>query len=322
MINALLFDPVSNTFEQGGSELIDLWQKSLSAVIWLDIETEPAEIETELLNRFKVHPLAIQDALRGRHPPKLEVFDDHLFILLRGLDADTNGINFGVIQLGLFVGKRFFITRHVRRSTSASWLMQKVTEDPTWLQNGPGDLALRLANRLVRRYVEILLAFEPRLDEIETEIFGNANDSLLAELTRYKSKLREIGRIARYHLQITRQMRDEAMELLGQELAHELTDLSEQVERTVSLTDLYYETARDLTDGYMALSTHRLNRVMQILTVITVVFVPLTFIAGIYGMNFENMPELSSRSGYFIVLGVMVSIGISLLFLFRRKGWV
>lgn len=321
MIRTLLFYPDTLKLKQGGEELINLWIESPNAILWLDIEKELALKEQRILERFQIHPLAIQDALRTRHPPKIESFKDHLFILLRGLDADTSGIEFGVIQLAIFTGDRLFITRHARKSTSTNWLFTQVTKDPTLLSKDPAVLAVMLASRLVRRYVEILLAFEPRLDEIEEEIFDRPEDALLYELTRHKAKLREIRRIASYHLQVTLELADD-ISIIGPEHRHEITDVREQIERTVSLADLYYETAKDLTDGYIALSTHRLNRVMQILTIITVIFVPLTFIAGIYGMNFENMPELKSNTGYFIVLGTMATIGSALLYLFRRKGWV
>lgn len=321
MIKTFLFHPESNQLEQGDAGQIDQWQDDPKAFIWVDLEDETSDVEQALLERFKIHPLAIQDALRSRHPPKIERFSDHLFILLRGLDADTSGIDFGVIQLALFTGDRFFITRHTRRSTSTNWLIDQVVKDPGLFKEGPNGLIVQLANRMVRRYVETLLTFEPRLDEIEQEIFDRPEDSLLFELTRHKAKLREIRRIASYHLSIGSEL-VENPELVGSEFKHEVIDIVEQVERTVSLAELYYETAKDLTDGYIALSTHRLNRVMQVLTVITVIFVPLTFIAGIYGMNFENMPELRSSTGYFIVLGTMATIGTVLLGLFRRKGWV
>tara|TARA_R110002072_G_scaffold7773_6_gene41590 strand:- start:18906 stop:19871 length:966 start_codon:yes stop_codon:yes gene_type:complete len=321
MIKALLYHPDTNQIEQGDEKLIDRWRTDSSAILWVDLENVQLEQEQALLEGFELHPLAIQDAVRSRHPPKIEVFSDHLFVLLRGLDADYSGIEFGVIQLALFAGERFFITRHTRRSTSTNWLISQVLIDPSMFKEGPKSLVVHLANRLVRRYVEILLAFEPRLDEIEQEIFDRPEDSLLFELTRHKGRLREIRRIASYHLSISSELVSDPS-IVGAELSHEVIDVLEQVERTVSLAELYYETAKDLTDGYIALSTHRLNRVMQILTVITVIFVPLTFIAGIYGMNFENMPELRTSTGYFFVLGFMTTVGIVLLALFRRKGWV
>jgi magnesium transporter len=96
----------------------------------------------------------------------------------------------------------------------------------------------------------------------------------------------------------------------------------EQQERVNSLTTLYYELASDLIDSYISIASHRLNQVMKILTIITAVFIPLGFLAGIYGMNFENMPELHSRNGYFILLGVMASIVLLLLFVFRKIRWL
>jgi magnesium transporter len=190
------------------------------------------------------------------------------------------------------------------------------------MAEGPGSLAIRLSNRLARRYVEILLELEPRLDEIEEEMFEHPDDELLSELTRYKSSLRKMNRIANYHQQIAMALRTEKDSRFDASLTHEIVDLYEQIERTQSLASLYYQIANDLTDGYLGVSSHRLNRVMQILTIITVIFVPLTFLAGIYGMNFENMPELSTRTGYFVIISVMLIIAVMQLIYFRRKRWL
>ena len=103
---------------------------------------------------------------------------------------------------------------------------------------------------------------------------------------------------------------------------HELTDLSDQVGRSASLAELYYELAADLADAYLGLSSHRLNQVMRVLTVITVIFVPLSFLAGVYGMNFDNMPELHTRFGYYVLLGTMGLVVAVQIALFRRKRWL
>ena len=322
MIRVTLYDPKLAKVRNGGMELVDVWKDSDEQVIWIDIESTSNDNDEELLRQFDIHPLAIQDALRPRHPPKIERFKDFMFILFRGLDADTDDIDFGVIQLSLFLGKRFLISRHIGSSLSANWLFEELKSEPDLMSEGTGSLAIRLSNRLARRYVEILLALEPRLDEIEDEMFRQPDDSLLSELTRYKSRLRNINRIAKYHEQIAARLRNEKDPLLGDSLEHDIIDLYEQVERTQSLANLHYQIATDLTDGYLGMSSHQLNRVMQILTIITVIFVPLTFLAGIYGMNFQNMPELSTRSGYFVVIGVMLVIAAIQLIYFRKKRWV
>ena len=322
MIRVFLSDSNTGETHQGGKELIADWEASDSNLIWVDIGGEPHYSEEALLGGFGIHPLAIQDALRPRHPPKLERFGDFLFILLRGLDADSTGIDFGVIQLSLFIGDRFLLTRHAQPSVSANWLFEELQRDAIVMSEGPGALAVRLSNRLARRYVEILLELEPRLDEIEEQMFRQPDDTLLAELTGYKSQLRKLSRIANYLQQIAEKLRDSNDPLIGAALSHEIVDLYEQIERTRSLANLHYQISSDLTDGYLGMSSHQLNRVMQILTIITVIFVPLTFLAGIYGMNFENMPELSTRTGYFVVIGIMVLIAVSQLIYFRRKKWL
>lgn len=322
MIKAMLYNNESKALEVGDLELLEAWQADENTTIWLDIYSEEVEIVQPILEQFNIHPLAIEDGLKKRRPPKFEEFDDFLFLLLRGLDAETSGIDFGVIQLGMYVGKRFLITHHYKHSVSTGYTWKLIEDSPALIEQGPLWIGLKISNVLSRRYLEILLDLEPRLEDIETEVFEQPDDSQLSELTRYKSRLRDIGRIGRYHLINIEALRRSSSSLITDELLHDITDTYEQVERTMSLASLYYDTARDLTDGYLALSSHRLNKVMQVLTVITVVFVPLTFIAGIYGMNFENMPELRSTNGYFIVIGVMVSISALLLAIFRRNGWL
>ena len=109
---------------------------------------------------------------------------------------------------------------------------------------------------------------------------------------------------------------------ISAERQHEINDVYENQERANSLSSLYYELASDLIDGYISLASHRLNNIIKILTIVTTIFVPLGFLAGIYGMNFEYMPELHSRSGYFILLGVMATIVTVLLLVFRRRRWI
>lgn len=322
MIRVFLYDPKTDKSQQGGAELISSWRQSQHSIAWVDIENESKIDEEKLLADFGVHQLAVQDALRPRHPPKIERFENFLFILLRGLNADSDGIDFGAIQLSMFVGDRLLISRHKEKSLSANWMYAKLERDSSSMKDGAGPLAIRLSNRLARRYVEILLELEPRLDEIEEHMFQRPDDDLLSELTQYKSRLRKLTRIASYHERIAAQLRDSEDPLLWPSQKHEIVDLYEQIERTQSLGSLYYQIATDLTDGYLGMSSHRLNRVMQILTIITVIFVPLTFLAGIYGMNFENMPELGTRSGYFVVVGVMLIIAVTQIIYFRRKRWI
>jgi magnesium transporter len=309
--------------ERGGVELLDTLEADPGARLWIDLQGEPDEVERALLvDRLAIPKATVEEAQSPRHPPKTEAFDDFTFLLLRGLDASSESIEFGTIQIALFVGDRWLVTRHtdVSPSTDATW--ERVERDPARLDAGPGAIAVRLAGRVADRYLPIVLNLEKRLEEIEDEMFDRPGDDLLGELILYKRHLKKLRRIASYHVTLFDRLRRERDDHFGEELLHDVNDVWEQMERVASLASLYNDLANDLMNGYLSLASHRLNNIMKVLTIVTVIFVPLTFLAGIYGMNFEHMPELSSANGYFVVLGIMGATAVVLLWLFRRRGWL
>lgn len=323
MIRGMLYHPASERLTTGGEECIDTWRGNESAILWIDLLDVDKDAEAELLRTaFGLHPLAIQDAQRERHPPKIEEFGDHSFILLKGLDAETDDINFGTIQIAIFVGPRFLVTRHTGPSPSIDRLLAETLGGPPLLASGVDAMAIRLSRIVVNRYLPILLALEERLDELEDEMIARPTDTLLAELVGHKANLKKLRRIITYHVQLFDTIKTHMPAGIRSELKHELTDVYEHLERTMSLAGLYYELASDLMDGYITLASHRLNQIVKILTIVTTIFVPLSFLAGIYGMNFEYMPELRFRGAYFALLGVMATIATSLVWLMYRRGWL
>jgi magnesium transporter len=323
VVRCMVFGLSDVALQTGGRELVDHWKANERTLLWLDMGNEPDGAAARLLHEeFGLHPLAVQDALRERHPPKFEDFGDYTFLLFRGLSADSRDTDFSTIQLALFVGRRFLVTRHSAESPSTDRLWREVQDDPERFAAGPGVLALRLCRIMVDRYLGILLALEPRLEELEDEILRSPRDELLGELAGYKSSLKKLRRILAYHQQVFTVLRSGASPLFGVAVAHELNDVCEHQERAVSLSGLYYELAVDLVESYLSLASHHLNRIMKVLTIVTAIFVPLSFLAGLYGMNFENIPELHARSGYFILLGVMAGIVVLLLALFRKMRWI
>jgi magnesium transporter len=304
----------------GGEELISAWTADNDSCLWIDL-THDDDHESDLLTRFGADETIVEQTLAVRYPPKLEVLDsDTIFMLLRGLDAKSNSIDFGTIQIAFLIGERFLVSRHSAQSPSIERVQEQLAEGSTAVGRRPAELALDVAEVLVGRYVPIVLNLEGRLERIEDEMFENPTDELLNELLRYKRQLKKLRRIASYQVSLFERVRREGLPLF-QGLERLAAEVSEQFERLVSLSNLHNELANDLMNGYLSLSSHRLNHIMRVLTVITCIFVPITFIAGIYGMNFEYMPELNTRYAYFGVLGFMSLVAISLLILFRKKQW-
>jgi magnesium transporter len=323
MIRALMYDTVSGHLEEGEQELVADWKRDDNKLLWLDLDDEPESVAKQLLcGDLGLHPLAVQDALRDRHPPKVEDFGNYTFLLLKGLSRVSETLDFTTLQLALFVGSRLLVTRRSAESRSVNQLWDEVRQNATRMASGPSILALRVTRTMVEHYLHLILGLEPRLEELEEEILTRPRDEILGELSGYKTELKKLRRVFVYHQQLFARLSAHTFPGFGEDIAHELNDVSEQQERAGSLTDLYYELASDLIDSYISIASHHLNQIMKVLTIITAIFVPLGFLAGIYGMNFEYMPELHTPSGYFILLGVMLSIAVILLLVFKKKRWL
>ena len=318
-----LITPGIREVATGSAELLDAWRSHDHALIWIDIAGPITPEDSKLLQaQFDLHPLALQDAGRNRHPPKFESFDQHSFLLFKELSTESDSIDCSTIQLAIFVGERFLITRHSGDSPTISRMAGEVAQARFMHARRAGVLGVHLCRLVVQRYLKVLLALEPRLEELERSVLTTGDDTVLGELIGYKSDLTRLRRFLHYHVNLIAELRPAGVPGFGDELEHEILDVYDHQERAASLADLYYQQASDLIDGYISISSHRLNQIMRILTIITAIFVPLGFLAGLYGMNFQNMPELHSQWGYYILLGVMSLVATGLLLTFRRKGWL
>lgn len=322
MIRSMLADKNGST-KIGGQELIDEWRASPESTLWLDLEAESPEDEQAILEKMNCHPLAIQDAQRPRHPPKIEEFGEYTFILYRGIANFTAELQHEAQTLGFFIGKNILITRHPQQASSIEKLF--VGASDSLLKQGPGHLALRIMHTSAGLYLDALLEFESHLSDIEDSLMTNGNDELMRELVNYRSKLVKLRRLFNYHRNITDELRSEdylALANSDDAMSHAITDLHDRFDRLYTMSEMFYSICGDLIDGYISIASHQLNRTMQVLTVITAIFVPLGFLAGLYGMNFDHIPELHAQNGYYILLAVMGTIAVTLLAVFRKMRWL
>ena len=308
----------------GGSELIQEWQNDSSALLWMDINEHDNDQEHLLLEQLKCHPLAIEDALADkRHPPKIELFDDYIFMIYREIFATKAQLEFELLPISLFVGERILITRHNKSSATIKNLFN--SEGEKFLTISPMTLALRIFHYSCATYIEELLQFEDTLEDIEDAFQIQGSDRMMQEITRYSSRLTKLKRTFNYHLNIGSELKSligDDTSLISKNESHYLTDMLERLQRLLSLSQMYYNICGDIVNAYISITSHQLNETMQALTVITAIFVPLSFLAGIYGMNFEYMPELKIQNGYFYLLGSMAIMTVGLILFFKKKRWL
>jgi magnesium transporter len=323
MLRIALYNLRSGETVFGGRELLERYRSNPELLIWLDSAAEDKNEERRMFSEeFDLNDLAIDDCQRERHPPKLEWFDDYFFLLLKGFTADTRSINYSIVHISFFVGQRFIVTRHALPSPSINRIWDMMESGRESMAKGPVHICYRVVRTIIDRYTPIIMNLEERLDDLEEEMYENPSDKLLAELSNYNSRLKKLRRIFGYQATVMGNLKDSKAKFVMEENMHEFNDLHEQMERLSSLTGLMQELARDLMDGYITLSSHRLNRIMKVLTITAVIFLPLSLLAGIYGMNFEHMPELHIEDAYYVVIGVMIAIAVGLLALFRYLKWL
>lgn len=317
-------------------------------VCWIDIAgLGDQETIRRIGERFNLHPLALEDTLNVRQRPKVEDYDHHLFIVTRmPMDAPAmpsgstpSGSTDGVLphhagqlvteQVAFFVGNGFVITFQERPGDVFEPVRTRIAKASGRIRSRGADyLAYALLDASIDSFFPLLEAYGERVEELEQEVVGRPESGHIAHIHDLKRDLLTARRTIWPQREMLNTLVREESPLVADETRIFLRDCYDHTIQLMDMIETYREVASGLVDVQLSSVSNRMNEVMKVLTMIATVFIPLTFIAGIYGMNFDpaagpwNMPELGWRYGYPAALLSMVVIGGILLFWFRRKGWL
>ncbi|CAM3151896.1 magnesium/cobalt transporter CorA [Paenibacillus lupini] len=285
---------------------------------WVDF-SEPVPAETKLLDSyFHFHPLAIEDCCHLLQRPKLDHYDDTHFFVLHSVDAKSLEVQ----EVNLFIGPRFIVTYHVQESHEINDAWGKIQHASKLGEDGYMFAAYMIIDQLVDQYFPAVQELEEQVLDMEIGSGSESSDQMTMDaIFNIRSRLLRLRKtILPMRDLLYRTLNTERIEGLNGYLAF-YRDIYDHLLKLTEMTDAAREMTADLRDSFMSYSSNRMNSIMKTLTVITTIFMPLTFLAGIYGMNFNNMPELSWHWGYFGLIGFMVLIGAGMYVWFRRKGW-
>ncbi|MBM7568998.1 magnesium/cobalt transporter CorA [Paenibacillus sacheonensis] len=284
---------------------------------WADFSS-PSSEEAKLLDSyFHFHPLAIEDCLFYLQRPKMDHYDDVHFLVVHAMSQDTLQAQ----EVDLFIGPNYLVSYHLhpRHELDRAW--EKVLHKPHKEAHGCLHAAYTVIDELVDEYFPAAQAIEDQILEFETGPQEQGIQQKLAQVFEIRNKLLKLRKTVV-------PMRELLYRVLNTQRIEDLrhfhlffTDIYDHLLKLSEIIDSNREMTSDLRDHYMSLSGNRMNTIMKTLTVITVIFMPLTFIAGIYGMNFSYMPELTWHGGYFGVLFVMAALAVLMYAWFKVKGW-
>ncbi len=298
--------------------------RETAATSWITVtglhETEKIDA---LSKHFGIHPLISEDILNIHQRPKVEFFDDYLFITLKILDFETDTRHIGIDQVSLILGNGYVIQFQEAHESMFEPLKTRIRESKGRIRKMNSDYLLYcILDIIVDHYFLNLEKISDHIEQIEEQLMTDPSTQTLNEIYRLKREVLFLRKSVWPLRESVNRLEKTESPLIGEKIVPYLRDL---YDHTIQVIDSV-ETSRDLLSGmldlYLSSVSNKMNQVMKMLTIIATIFIPLTFVVGIYGMNFENMPELGWHYAYFVVLGLMFAIAVGMLFWFRRKGWI
>jgi magnesium transporter len=313
----------NGTLRQGGAELIDEWNGDSDEKLWVDILDPVHEVIEPLLEeRFGFHELAAEDSLSATTLPKYDPFPTYDFFIFRTVDVNVSEHAAETFKIAAFLGRNFLFTVHRRHVQAIDEVCNRLPGDRRILDRGPDFLLYSIVDGMVDAHFPLLETIEEAVDDLQDRIFENAEPSHLDELLHLKRDINVLRRHSLPQRELLNQISRGDTQFIQQQHLIYFRDAYDHMFRISETIDVDREQMTATMEAYLSVIANRTNDTMKLLTIFSALMLPLTLIAGIYGMNFEHMPELHWLHGYPFALGLMIGTAILMLFLFWLKGWI
>jgi len=297
-------------------------------LLWVDFVNEPPETSLPILQDFKFHPLAIDDALQETHVPRLDDWGDYLYIVFNYMDIKKNGDGWEshVDELDIFLGQNYIVTYHDEpiKAIEDTWI--SCDRDPRTLQEGADHLLYKIADYLITEYMPIVEKIDDAIDQIEDQVFERSSPRTLEQLFALKRVLLAMRRILLPQREVLNKLaRDDYMVIDPKDRVF-FRDVYDHTVRLHDLNESQRELASSVLDTYLSVINNRMNEIMKTLTIITTVFMPLTYVTGFFGMNFfeplGNFKAWTTEPFFYVTMAIMVFLPIGMYIWMHRRTWL
>ncbi|ELR97170.1 magnesium/cobalt transporter CorA [Gloeocapsa sp. PCC 73106] len=317
--NHLNASPVLNLTPEACGQYLDT-----ESVSWFDIAGLGNEVKwLALADIFGLHPLLLEDIVNVPQRSKFEDYDKQILVITQMVIPKTNKKGFWIEQVSFVLGKNYLLTVQEESERDCfENVRDRLTKNQGIIrQRGADYLFYSLWDAIIDGYYPVLEVCEDRIEEIEEKVLNNPDRSILNQIYRIKRQLLALRRALWPQRNALNTIIRDGHPLISSDVQIYLRDCYDHIVEIIDMIEIYRELVASLLEMYVSAMGNKMNEIMKILTVISAIFIPLTFIAGVYGMNFENMPELKWYYGYFICLACMLGIAIALIYSFWRNGW-
>jgi magnesium transporter len=293
------------------------------SITWINVDgLHDEQLIGDISTIFSIPTYILSDVMEPSSRPQTEAFDNGFFVSIKMLEFDEKKNTVAVDNLSLIVMDRILITFQEEEGDVFDPVRERIRKHTTKIRTSGADyLAFALLDVVIDSYIYILGVYGEKVEELEGKLILNISKETLKIINSFKHELNDL----RINIKPAKEMVNGLVkldtELIQEENQKHYKELQDNINQAVDLLDYYREVLYDELSMYHSAMSTKLNDTMKLLTIFSVIFIPLTFIVGLYGMNFDNMPELHTKYGYFIVWGVMLIVVLVMLWYFKRKKW-
>ncbi|MFN6117029.1 MAG: magnesium/cobalt transporter CorA [Flavobacteriales bacterium] len=316
----------SDGYQEERSSTVDAYRDTDpdTTVCWLDIDGINSERLLHALGeRFGLHHLMLEDILNTDHRPKVEEYQDALFVVAKmiSIDKETEGIENE--QICFILRKGIVISVQERPGDVLEPIRERIRHDLGRVRRAGADYLLyALLDVIVDQYFVVVESMGKRIEQLERKVLVNPGNEDLVTIQELRSNLIQVNRVVTPTRELAGRLNTLQSQLIEKPTRRYINDLQDHTVYIAETIATFREMLASLENTYHAGQNARMTQVMKLLTIISTIFIPLTFIVGVYGMNFDHMPELRWEYGYFMVMGVMTALALMMLVWFRRKRWL
>ncbi|MFH1646226.1 MAG: magnesium/cobalt transporter CorA [Chloroflexota bacterium] len=303
------------------AEIIKAYE-SARGLLWLDC-SETTEADAGFMEEsLRFHHLAVEDCLSPLiHPPKIDDFGDYLFIIVHGINHAAESDIVETAEIAFFIGKNFIVSNHNFPSYSIGAAQQMVEENPRLMSRGADFLAHTIIDIFIDNVMPTIDRMSDVAEEIEEEVIRRPHQNILDGILKLKRSTLKIHRVMAPQREVLNRLSRGEFAMIKKEAQIFYRDVYDHIVRIEDLNQTILDRADNAMATYLSAVANRQNETMRVLSIVATIFLPLTLLAGIYGMNFEYMPELRWKYGYFMVLGVILVAVLVLIWRFWASGW-
>lgn len=300
------------------------WLRSDSKVVfWVDIARPTSEDAALLRDVFKFHELSVEDALATSHHPKIEPYDGYLYVILHGIDSRTVKTRFATRDIDFFLTDRYLVTVHDGESRSIAQVRELCSRNGGLLADGPAGLMHHIVDTMVDNYRPEIDRLEQRMDKLEREVFTRARHDLIRAILTLKRDIVSLRQVVQPQRDVLGRLARREFQVITPQVGYRFRDVYDHLVRLSDESLIFQDRATSLVEAHLSAVSNQLNNIMKILTVIATIFMPLTFVTGLYGMNVE-LPHfgIGDHGMFWALMAVMVAIVGGMLWFFHRQEWL